>query len=143
MLRRVTNVKHNLASRLGFLGDPGRASPISARTGSRRERKSALPVRPLVGAGHMSFPFPLVTDKSPTPVTGAGLGGSRTRVLGSASFVAAFCRNRLRNLAYEEGLKIGLIASPFKAGNRVPRLTRNEVSLSVGAGYFKLAGLAL
>src|SRR5215831_3794266 len=91
----------------------------------------------------MPFLSWLVADGSPTPEWEPGLGRSCTSMLGSGSFVAAFCGNRLSNLAYEEWLKIGLIASPFKAGNRMPWLTRNEVSLSVGASYFELAGLAL
>jgi hypothetical protein len=58
-------------------------------------------------------------------------------------FCSLLDRNWLRNFADEEWLKIRLVASLFKARNRLPVLTPNEASLTVGAGYFKLAGLAL
>jgi hypothetical protein len=51
--------------------------------------------------------------------------------------------NGLSHLADQEGLEIWLIAGPFQADNRVPLLAVNEIALSVGAGYFKLAGLTL
>jgi len=57
--------------------------------------------------------------------------------------VMSLLGDRLGHLADQEGLEIWLTASPLQAGNGVPRLAGNEVALSVGAGYFKLAGLAL
>src|SRR5260370_12278422 len=49
----------------------------------------------------------------------------------------------LSHLADQEGLEIWLVAGPFQADNGVPRLATDEIALSVGAGYFELAGLAL
>jgi hypothetical protein len=47
------------------------------------------------------------------------------------------------DLPHEEGLKIGFRTGPLQTDNGMSGLARNEIALTVGAGYFKLAGLAL
>lgn len=65
-------------------------------------------------------------------------------MLGSrGSLCTALRRDRLSYLAHEEGLQVRLRTGPLQADNRVSGLARNEIALSGGAGYFKLAGLAL
>lgn len=51
-------------------------------------------------------------EESPTRASRAWVN-LRLKLLGSRSLVAAFCGYGLRNLAYQEWLKIGLVASPF------------------------------
>jgi hypothetical protein len=63
--------------------------------------------------------------------------------LGGYSLCATFRGYRLSYLPNQEGLEIGFVASPFQARNRMPGQARDEIPLSIGAGYFEFAGLAL
>src|SRR5258706_8852434 len=64
--------------------------------------------------------------------------------LGSrGSLGATLRRDRLCYFAHEEGLRVRLRTSPLQTDDRVSGLGRDEIALSVGAGYFKFAVLAL
>src|SRR5208283_3707904 len=52
-------------------------------------------------------------------------------------------RDGLGDFAHEEGLQVGFGGGRLQTDNRVSGLAGHEVALSVGAGYFKLADLAL
>src|SRR5580704_3533710 len=45
--------------------------------------------------------------------------------------------------AHEKGLQTGFRTGQLQTDNGVSGLTRHEIALTVGAGYFKFAGLAL
>jgi hypothetical protein len=70
-------------------------------------------------------------------IDGAGESGSR------GSLGATLRRDGLSYFTHEEGLQVWLTSGPFQTNDRVTRLTRNEIAFSIGAGYFKFAGLAL
>src|SRR5258708_39338276 len=65
-------------------------------------------------------------------------------ILGSrGSLCTTLRRDRLSYFAHEEGLQVRLRTGPLQTDNRVSRLARNEIVLSVWAGNVKFAGLAL
>ena len=75
---------------------------------------------------------------------GAGLVYWAVRTLGShGSLGATLRRDRLSYFPHEEWLQVRLRTGPLQTDNRVSRLARNEIVLSVWAGNVKFAGLAL
>jgi hypothetical protein len=103
-----------------------------------KKRVAALPATQRIGGR-------FEREKSKARSAEAGpLEGHLRKLSGHGPLTSALhSTDWLRHLADQEGLEIWLAASPFQADDRVPRLTSNEIALSVGAGYFKLAGLAL
>src|SRR6266446_6057116 len=86
----------------------------------------------------------LSSKESKSPVWSAGLrfGLAWFRLSGRGP-LTTLRGDGLSHLADQERLEIWLVAGPFQADIRVPRLATDEIALSVGAGYFELAGLAL
>src|SRR5271165_1511040 len=85
-------------------------------------------------------------DKDGAPANEITVKGSATlqQMLGGhGSFCATLRRDGLSHFAYEEGLQVGFRSSRLQTDNGVSGLARNEIALTVGAGYFKLADLAL
>src|SRR5882724_3973517 len=65
-------------------------------------------------------------------------------MLGShGSLGATFRRDWLSYFPHEEWLQVRLSTGPLQTDNGMSGLARNEIALSGGAGYFKLAVLAL
>src|SRR5579864_188523 len=62
---------------------------------------------------------------------------------GRRSLGATLRRNGLRYFAHEEGLQIGLRTGPLQTYDGMTWLAGNEITLSIGAGDFEFAGLAL
>jgi hypothetical protein len=59
------------------------------------------------------------------------------------SLASALDRDGLRDFSYQKRLEIGLRSGPLQADNGMPGLARHKIAFSIGAGYFKFAGLAL
>jgi hypothetical protein len=73
--------------------------------------------------------------------TGLCLSGLPNRT-SPGSLCTTLRRDRLSYFPQEKRLQVRLRTGPLQADNRVSGLARNEIALSVGAGYFELAGLA-
>ena len=49
----------------------------------------------------------------------------------------------MSHFAHQERLQVDFRRGRLQTDNRVSGLARNEIALTIGAGYFKFAGLAL
>jgi hypothetical protein len=54
-----------------------------------------------------------------------------------------FVRLSVSHFAHQERLQVDFRRGRLQTDNRVSGLARNEIALTIGAGYFKFAGLAL
>jgi hypothetical protein len=62
---------------------------------------------------------------------------------GRGPFQTTLTRNGLSHFADEEGLQIRIRTGPLQTDNGMSGLAGDKIALSVGAGHFRFAGLAL
>jgi len=93
----------------------------------------------------MKARWPTVGRSQKPGLIGPGLflGDSPAMLGRCGSFCATFRGDGLGHFTHKEGLRVRFATGPLQADNGVSGLARNKVALSVGAGYFKLADLAL